>query len=229
MLADPQISPDGTLIAFTVIDQDRATNQLRSAIWIAPSDGSAAPRRLTHGPRRDQRPRFSTDGTHLAFLANREFEWRPDLYVLDLAGGEAARVARLPRGILEFEWAPDGRQFALLGRPEWPVDPDLPRHTDDDETRKRYQERMRHLVRRFRYQMDGLGQLDDEEPQIWVVDGAGENAGLRQVTDGPWPAAQPRWTPDGRIAYLANRDEDWWRSDVVTYGWSTQRAASRSA
>jgi dipeptidyl aminopeptidase/acylaminoacyl peptidase len=215
MLADPQISPDGTLVAFTVIDQDRAANQLRSAIWIAPSDGSAAPRRLTHGPRRDQRPRFSTDGTHLAFLSNREFEWRPDLYVLDLAGGEAARVARLPRGILEFEWSPDGRRFALLGRPEWPVDPDLPKHTDDDETRKRYQERMRHLVRRFRYQMDGIGQLDDEEPQIWVVDGAGENAGLRQVTDGPWPAAQPRWTPDGRIAYLANRDEDWWRSDVV--------------
>ena len=215
MLADPAISPNGDLVAVTVLTQDPDANEQRSAIWVAPVDGSGPPRQLTRGPRRDQRPRFSPDGSRLAFLANREKEWRNDLYVLDLAGGEPTRTARLPRGIVEFDWSPDGRRLALLGRPDWPKDPDMPLAKDDEETRKRYQERVRHLVRRLRYRMDGLGQLDDEEPQVWVVDASGENEGLRQVTHGPWPAARPRWAPDGRIAYLANHAHDWWRSEFV--------------
>jgi dipeptidyl aminopeptidase/acylaminoacyl peptidase len=169
MLADPAVSPDGKLVAVTVLTQDRDANQQRSAIWVVSTDGSAPPRRLTRGPRRDLRARFSPDGKRLAFLTNREYEWRNDLYVLDLTGGESTRVARLPRGILEFDWSPDGRRLALLGRPDWPKDPDMPPAKDEEETRKRYQERVRRLVRRFRYRMDGLGQLDDEEPQIWVV------------------------------------------------------------
>lgn len=215
MVAEPQASPDGTLVAFTVVTQDAEANQARSSIWVVPTNGSGPPRRLTRGPARDQRPRFSPDGKRLAFLSNREREWRHDLYLLDLAGGESMRVARLPRGILDFDWSPDGRRLALLGRPDWPSDPDMAPPKDDEEARKRYQERVRHLVRRFRYRMDGLGQLDDEEPQVWVVNSSVENEGLRQVTQGPWPAGRPRWTPDGRVAYLANHADDWWRSELV--------------
>lgn len=215
MVAEPQVSPDGALVAFTVVTQDAGANQARSSIWVIATDGTGSPRRLTRGPARDQRPRFSPDGKRLAFLSNREREWRQDLHLLDLAGGESTRVARLPRGILDFDWSPDGRRLALLGRPDWPSDPDMAPPKDDEDARKRYQERVRHLVRRFRYRMDGLGQLDDEEPQVWVVDSSAENEGLRQVTHGPWPAARPRWTPDGRVAYLANHSDDWWRSELV--------------
>lgn len=215
MVAEPQISPDGSLVAFTLITQDAEANQARSSIWVVPADRSTPARRLTRGPARDQRPRFSPDGKRLAFLSNREREWRQDLYSLDLAGGEPVRVARLPRGVLDFDWSPDGRRLALLGRPDWPSDPDMAAPKDDEEARKRYLERVRYLARRFRYRMDGLGQLDDEEPQVWVVNSSGENEGLRQVTQGPWPASRPRWTPDGRIAYLANHAEDWWRSELV--------------
>jgi dipeptidyl aminopeptidase/acylaminoacyl peptidase len=215
MLVEPNISPDGRLVAVTLILQDREANQTRSEIWTVPADGSAPPARMTRGPRRDQRPRFSPDGTRLAFLSNRERDWRNDLYVLNLGGGEAVRVAHLPRGILDFDWSPDGTRFTILGRPDWPADPDLPPARDVEETRKRYQERMRHLVHRFRYRMDGVGQLDDEEPQVWVVGSQGENEGLRQLTKGPWSAARPRWTPDGRVAFLSNRDDDWWRSEAL--------------
>lgn len=215
MLADPQLSADGTLVAATVVTQDPDADQTRSAIWVVPADGSEPARPLTRGPRRDQRPRFSPDGRRLAFLSNREKEWRTDLYVLDLAGGEPARVARLPRGVLDFDWSHDGSRFALLARPDWPDDPDRPPAKDDDEKRKRYQERVRHLDRRFRYRLDGIGQLDDEEPQVWVVDSTGENQGLRRLTEGPWPAVRPRWTPDGRVAYLANHADDWWRSELM--------------
>lgn len=215
MLADPQLSPDGGLVAFTLLQQDAEANHVRSSIWVVPANGSSPARQLSRGPARDQRARFSPDGKRLAFLSNREREWRNDLHVIDLGGGEAARVARLPRGILDFDWSPDGRRFALLGRPDWPIDPDLSAPKDDEEAHHRYQERARHLDHRFRYRMDGIGQLDDEEPQVWIVDSSGENGTLRQLTEGPWAAARPRWTPDGRIAYIANRDDDWWSSEAA--------------
>ena len=215
MLVDAQLSPDGRLAAVTVVSSDREANQARSAIWVAATDGSTEPRAITRGSGRDQRPRFSPDGRRLAFLSNRDREWRNDLYALNVDGGEAARVARLPRGVVDFDWSPDGSRFALLGRPEWPADPDLPAAKDEEDTRKRYQERVRHLVRRFRYRLDGQGQLDDEEPQLWVARSDGENTELRQLTQGPWPAGRPRWTPEGHIAFLSNRDDDWWRSEAV--------------
>jgi dipeptidyl aminopeptidase/acylaminoacyl peptidase len=215
MLVDLQLSPDGRMVAFTVVNQDADANQQKSAIWIAATDGSTPPRRLTGGKRRDQRPRFSPDGRRLAFLSNRDKEWRPDLYALDLVGGEPACVARLPRGVLDFDWAADGRRFALLGRPDWPEDPDRKPPKNDEVARVRYLERARHLERRFRYRLDGTGQLDDEEPQVWVVDSAGLNQGLKQLTSGDWSTARARWMPDGRIAFLSNREEDWWRSEVV--------------
>src|SRR5229473_1522647 len=137
MLADPAVSPFGNLVAVTVMTQDPDANQQRSAIWVVAGDGSAPPRQLTRGPRRDHRPRFSPDGTRLAFLANREQEWRNDLYILDLGGGEPTRAARLPRGIVEFDWSPDGSRLALLGRPDWPKDPDMLPAKDEEEARSR--------------------------------------------------------------------------------------------
>jgi len=60
----------------------------------------------------------------LAFLSNREVEWRSDLYVIDPHEAEPRKVAQLPRGIEDYAWAPDSNRFVLLGRPDYPVDPD---------------------------------------------------------------------------------------------------------
>lgn len=212
MVADPQISPDGAQVAFVQVRMDAAANQQKSNLWLVPADGSGQPRQLTSGPRRDQRPRWSPDGRSLAFLSNREREWAADLYVLDLRGGEPRRVCGLPRGIEDYAWSPDGARVALLGKPEYPDDPDLPPAKDAEERRKRYQERVR-LIRRFRYRLDGKGQLDDEASQLWV---AGlEDGEPRLLTDGPYEAQRPRWTSDGRIAFLSNRDPDHDRSSVT--------------
>src|SRR5260370_26238437 len=103
----------GDLVAVTVITQDPDANQQRSAIWVVPADGSAPPRQLTRGPRRDHRPRFSPDRKRLPFLANREQEWRDDLHILHLAGGETTRAPRMPRGIIEVDWSHCNRRLSL--------------------------------------------------------------------------------------------------------------------
>ena len=64
---DPRISPDGSRVAFVVTAVDREANEYRGAIWVAPLDGSAEPRPFTSGERRDSTPRWSPDGSWLAF------------------------------------------------------------------------------------------------------------------------------------------------------------------
>ncbi len=209
MPGEVQVSPDGSQCAFVLVRMDRGENAQKTSIWVVPTDGSGAARRLTSGPNRDVMPRWSPDGRWLAFVSNRESEWRPDLYVIDLRGAEPSKIAQLPRGIEDYAWAPDSNRIALLGRPEYPVDPDRDPPKDADEERKRYVERVMY-VGRFRYRLDGSGLLDDEPRRIWVCrrDGGGEAAEPRKVTDGPWEVLRPRWTPDGRIAFLSNRNDD---------------------
>ena len=212
MPGDVQVSPDGSQCAFVLVRMDREENIQKASIWIVPTDASAPARQLTSGPRRDASPRWSPDGLWLAFLSNREMEWRPDLYVIDLRGAEPHLVAQLPRGVEDYAWAPDSSRFALLGRPEYPADPNRSAPEDAEDARKRYQERVRY-VNRFRYRLDGSGLLDDEPRRIWICERQGGDP--KPITDGPWEVLRPRWTPDGRVAFLSNRNEDHESSEKI--------------
>ena len=123
MVGGVEVSPDGRQVAFTVITQDPDENQVRSAIWVVPADASRPARQLTAGKGRDLHPSFSPDGTRLAFTSNRDKDWRQDLYVVDLGGGEPRLVVKTPRGVADFAWSPDGERFAILARPDWPANP----------------------------------------------------------------------------------------------------------
>lgn len=211
-ITDPQVSPDGARVAFVVSRMDAEANQILSNVWLVPVDSSREALQVTFGPRRDSRPRWSPDGNRLAFLSSRQRDWADDLYVLGVTGGEARRLAALPRGILDYAWAPDGRELALLGRPEYPVDPDRPAAKDEAERRRHHLERAV-FVDKFRFRFDGLGLLDQEARQVWICDHDGGE--LRPVTDGPWETSRPRWNPTGTITFLSNRGPDHEQSDVT--------------
>ena len=70
-LADPRLHPDGRRVGYFHWWIDRDANEYRSAICVASLDDSEPPRRLTSGERRDSCPRWSPDGTRLAFTSNR--------------------------------------------------------------------------------------------------------------------------------------------------------------
>ena len=65
-VADPQISPDGSEVAYTLVQVNERENRYETEIWLVSTDGHAAPRRLTVGPR-DGAPRWAPNGHSLAF------------------------------------------------------------------------------------------------------------------------------------------------------------------
>lgn len=112
--SDPQIAPDGRLVAFVVAPVGRLTVQPRSAIWIAPVDGSTAPQQITLGTANDRSPRWSPDGEWLYFLSDRAEPGKAQLQRLRLRGGEATVLTTWQPQIEDFVPLPDGRTVALL-------------------------------------------------------------------------------------------------------------------
>jgi Tol biopolymer transport system component len=69
-IADPQISPDGRWVAFSVQTVDLGANKKPTQIWIVPLDGGA-PRQITQDGDDNERPRWSPDSRRIAYVSNR--------------------------------------------------------------------------------------------------------------------------------------------------------------
>jgi dipeptidyl aminopeptidase/acylaminoacyl peptidase len=98
-IADPQISPDGSQVAFVRVDVNEKADGYDTSIWITGTDGKEQPRRLTGGTR-DNSPRWSPDGRRLAFVRAAEKDGKaqpPQIYVMSMLGGEARAVTEIPR------------------------------------------------------------------------------------------------------------------------------------
>ena len=115
-VSDPQISPDGSRILFTRsrIEGNRTLRDL----WIVDANGASDAQRLTAGGH-DRHGRWSPDGNRIAFIRGGDPKiGRPQIAILDLAGGEAQLATDLPEGTLrELQWSPDGRAIAFAVRP----------------------------------------------------------------------------------------------------------------
>ena len=114
-VADPRLSPDGATVAYVVGRVDEDANEYRSAVWLAAADGSAPPRRFTSGEKADADPRWSPDGTQLAFTSNRA-DKASQLYVMPVAGGEPRKLTSLKEDVTQAAWSPDGTRIAFVAR-----------------------------------------------------------------------------------------------------------------
>jgi dipeptidyl aminopeptidase/acylaminoacyl peptidase len=109
-VSDPQISPDGQWIAYSVSTPDLEANHAVHNIWIVPSAGGA-PRQLTRGGS-DQHARWSPDGKRIAFLSSRD--GAQQVYAILLEGGEASKLTSLSTGADNELWSPDGNSIAFV-------------------------------------------------------------------------------------------------------------------
>jgi dipeptidyl aminopeptidase/acylaminoacyl peptidase len=135
-LAEPQISPDGKWVAYTVATPDMDANRNASNIWMVSTSGGA-PQQLTQSGH-DSSPVWSPDGKTIAFLSSRSGD--SQVYLLSLEGGEAQKLTKLSTGADIVKWSPDGKIIAFTSS----VYPDC---KDDDCNGKRDAEKEKNKVK----------------------------------------------------------------------------------
>lgn len=121
-IGDPQISPDGSRVAFVKVTVNDKKDGYDTSLWSVSLSGDATPQRITSG-NHDSSPRWSPDGKWLAFLRTPEPSPAasgpprpsgPQLYMLPMTGGESWKFTDLPRGAGSAVWSPDGAMIAFV-------------------------------------------------------------------------------------------------------------------
>src|SRR5437879_4648671 len=201
-VASPQISPDGRQAAYVLVTVNAKHDGYETSLWLVNTDGASPPRRLTAGPR-DGAPRWSPDGSTLAFV--RPTDGRPQLYLLPLSGGEAQQLTDLPKGASPAAWSPDGKTIAFTSTTT--AEDLAKKEKDKGEEKSKSDVR---IVTEAEFRADDEGYADPtEHAHIWTV-AAGmpgdEPAKARQVTSGEFDENAPQWSRDGtRIYFVSDR------------------------
>lgn len=110
-VSDPQLSPDGKSVAYTVTAVDKAANRTNSDIWLVPTAGGT-PVQLTNSPKHDRHPRWSPDGSRILFESNRGGSFQ--LYAITVATGETAQLTTISTEATGGVWSPDGKRIAFV-------------------------------------------------------------------------------------------------------------------
>ena len=200
IVGDPQISPDGKQVIFTVQESDPEKNKYWTHLWLG-RPSTKATRQFTFGPVVDTSPRWSHDGQTLAFV--RVKEQRSQIWLVPADGGEARALTDLPEGrMTDLTWSPDGHTLAFCYRPthpDWTQEAAKQRAGNGKSNPAR-------VTTRVIYRLDGFG-FQDERQHVWTAEVA--TGKTTQLTRGDYDDVQPDWSPDGRtIAFVSNRSSD---------------------
>jgi dipeptidyl aminopeptidase/acylaminoacyl peptidase len=113
-VSDPQISPDGTQVVYVVASiTEPGKNPSKSNLWLAATDSHTPPRQLTTTDKKDSHPRWSADGKRILFESTRS-GGAPQLWTIDLGGGEARRITHISSGAGNAIWSRDGAHIAFV-------------------------------------------------------------------------------------------------------------------
>src|SRR3954467_2463107 len=125
-IGDPQLSPDGSQVAFVRVTVDEKKDTYNTAIWAVATRAGAEPRRITNGLR-DASPRWSRDGKLLAFTRAIEKDGKPQpsqIWILRFAGGEPHVLTSMAKSVESIAWSPTSNTIAFTAttKPEDVID-----------------------------------------------------------------------------------------------------------
>jgi dipeptidyl aminopeptidase/acylaminoacyl peptidase len=203
-VGDPQISPDGKRVAFTVGDVNFDTSRVVTQIYVTSLDG-AGMKQLTTGDRSSTAPRWSPDGKQIAYTTGSQ------VWVMESDGDDKEQVTKISTGAAFPVWSPDGKWIAFSSD----VYPDC---ANDDCNKKRDEQAesskvKAHILSRLLYKHWDEWR-DVKRTHVFVVSSKGGTA--RELTTGdfdspPYAASTGvdyAFSPDSsEIAFIRNPDK----------------------
>jgi dipeptidyl aminopeptidase/acylaminoacyl peptidase len=202
-VADPQLSPDGEWVAYTVRTADAAQDKLISHIWITNWEGTEH-RQVTFSKEGESHPRWSPDGKYLSFLSSRGVEGETDqVWLMPRNGGEAERITYFKGDVSDFTWSPNSARLALIVADP---DPDKPAEGEKHKTQKPI------VLDRYYFKEDKIGYLRALRNHLYLLDVSSRKPDL--LTPGNHDETQPAWSPDSNsIVFVTKRDGDFDRNE----------------
>ena len=207
-VSDPQRSPDGKWVAYTVGTADTEKDKHNRDLWMVSWDGKDQVQ-LTSSKDSESKPRWSPDGKYLAFLASRGDDEDEDakkkkgaqVWLLNRSGGEALQLTDVKGAVGDYAWSPDSKSMVLVVS-----DPDP---NDDPEKKEGWKRKTTPpiVIDRYAFKTDASGYLDNLRDHLYLFDVAAKKAD--PLTTGIYSERQPSWSPDGtRIAFISERGAD---------------------
>jgi dipeptidyl aminopeptidase/acylaminoacyl peptidase len=197
-ISDPQPSPDGKWVSYTLTTIDSLKDTRNSDVWMISWDGTQDIQ-LTNSPDGETHARWSPDGRYISFLSSRqptETVKGSQIWLMDRRGGEAKRLTAIKGGVDDYAWSPDSKQILLTL-----TDPD-PEDSSKIKTTKPY------VIDRYQYKEDVQGyRYKKVHTHLYLFNIAAEK--IDTLTRGSLDEGSAVWSPDGSaIAFVSNRTED---------------------
>lgn len=189
---DPQLSPDGAWVAYSVTAVDSAKDKSDTDIWMTSWDGTQTIR-VTSSPESEGTPRWSPDGRFLAFVSGRQEGKGGQVWLLDRRGGEAQRLTMIKGGLSEFAWSPDSKRLVLV------LDEETDSIARKDTTERKTPKPI--VIDRYNFKRDIAGYLGSTRTHLALFDVATKK--LDSLTSERYDDGSPSWSPDGqRVAFI---------------------------